>query len=143
MICRAFDDDLDAIVSASREELSAVDGIGPVIAEAFAAVFEQEKNRRILDHVLSCVTIHKEEQSGDNSLAGQIFVITGSLSHFANRDEMKKFIEDRGGKVTGSVTGKTTALINNDITSASSKNKKAKELGIPILTEDEFMGRFS
>ena len=143
MICRAFDDDLDAIVSASREELSAVDGIGPVIAEAFAAFFEQEKNRRILDHVLSCVTIHKEKQSGDNSLAGQIFVITGSLSHFANRDEMKKFIEDRGGKVTGSVTGKTTALINNDITSASSKNKKAKELGIPILTEDEFMGRFS
>ncbi len=138
-ICRAFGDDLDAIVSASREELAAVDGIGPVIAEAIAAFFEQEKNRSHLAHVLQYITIHREEASGDLSLAGQTFVITGSLTHFANRDEMKKFIEDRGGKVTGSVTGKTTCLINNDVSSGSSKNKKAKELGIPILSEEDFL----
>ena len=90
-------------------------------------------------HVLEYVTIQKEVQSGDQSLAGQIYVITGSLEQFVNRDAMKAFIEERGGKVTGSVTKKTTALINNDITSNSSKNKKAKELGVPIVTEAAFL----
>lgn len=141
MICKAFDYDLDRIVAASREELGSVDGIGPVIAEAFAAFFESEKNREILNHVLEYVTIQQETQSGDQSLAGQIYVITGSLEQFANRDALKAYIEERGGKVTGSVTKKTTCLINNDITSNSSKNKKAKELGVPIITEAEFLKR--
>ncbi len=141
MICRAFDDDLDKIMAADREELAAVDGIGPVLAEAFAAYFAAEKNRESLEHVLAHVTLHKEERSGDQSLAGQVFVITGSLNRFANRDQLKAYIEQRGGKATGSVTGKTTFLINNDSTSNSSKNKKAKELGIPILTEEEFLER--
>ncbi len=141
MICKAFDYDLDRIVAASREELGCVDGIGPVIAEAFAAFFEVEKNRETLAHVLEYVTIQQENQSGDQSLAGQIYVITGSLEQFANRDALKAYIEERGGKVTGSVTKKTTCLINNDITSNSSKNKKAKELGVPIITEAEFIER--
>jgi len=141
MICKAFDYDLDRIVAASREELGCVDGIGPVIAEAFAAFFESEKNREILSHVLEYVNIQSEVRSGDQSLAGQIYVITGSLEQFANRDALKAYIEERGGKVTGSVTKKTTCLINNDITSNSSKNKKAKELGVPIITEAEFIGR--
>ncbi len=141
MICKAFDYDLDRIVSATREDLSCVDGIGPVIAKAFAAFFESEKNRETLAHVLEYVHIQQEAVSGDQSLAGQIYVITGSLEQFANRDACKAFIEERGGKVTGSVTKKTTALINNDITSSSSKNKKAKELGVPILTEAEFLGK--
>lgn len=139
MICRAFDYDLEQIVNASREDLAAVDGIGPVIADAFAAFFESERNREILNHVLPHLTIQKEEQSGDSSLAGKVYVITGSLTRFANRDQLKAYIEERGGKVTGSVTGKTTCLINNDSTSNSSKNKKAKELGVPILTEEEFL----
>ncbi len=139
MICRAFDYDLDQIVAASREDLAAVDGIGPVIADAFAAFFESERNREILDHVLPYLTLQKEELSGDSSLAGKVYVITGSLSQFANRDQLKAYIEDRGGKVTGSVTSKPTFLINNDNLSNSSKNKKAKELGIPILTEEEFL----
>lgn len=143
MICKAFDYDLDRIVAASREELGSVDGIGPVIAEAFAAFFESEKNREILAHVLEYVTIQQEAQSGDQSLAGQIYVITGSLEQFANRDALKAYIEERGGKVTGSVTKKTTCLINNDITSNSSKNKKAKELGVPIITEAEFVERMN
>ena len=126
-------------MAASREDLAAVDGIGPVIADAFAAFFESERNREILDHVLPYLTLQKEELSGDSSLAGKVYVITGSLSQFANRDQLKAYIEDRGGKVTGSVTSKTTFLINNDNLSNSSKNKKAKELGIPILTEEEFL----
>ncbi len=141
MICRAFDDDLDKIMAADREELAAVDGIGPVLAEAFAAYFAAEKNRKALANVLLHLTLHKEERSGDQSLAGQVFVITGSLNRFTNRDQLKAYIEQRGGKATGSVTGKTTFLINNDSMSNSSKNKKAKELGIPILTEEEFLAR--
>ncbi|MCI8401100.1 MAG: NAD-dependent DNA ligase LigA [Lachnospiraceae bacterium] len=139
MICRAFDYDLDQIMAADREELAAVDGIGPVIADAFAAYFESEKNRESLAHILSHLTIQKEETGSDQSLAGQIYVITGSLTQFANRDQLKAYIEERGGKVTGSVTGKTTYLINNDSTSNSSKNKKARELGVAILTEEEFL----
>ena len=141
MICRAFDDDLSQILKADREELAAVDGIGPVLAEAFAAFFESEKNRRSLEHVLEFVTIQKEERDGEQPLSGQVFVITGSLQRFAGRSQLKAYIEQRGGKVTGSVTGKTTFLINNDSTSQSSKNKKARETGVPILTEDDFLAR--
>lgn len=141
MICRAFDQDLDQIMAAGREDLAAVDGIGPVIADAFAAYFESEKNRTALKHVLAYVHLEKEEQSGDQTLAGKVFVITGSLNHFANRDQLKAQIEQRGGKVTGSVTGKTTYLINNDSTSRSAKNKKAQELGVPIITEEEFLAQ--
>ena len=135
VICRHFDDDLDKIRTAEEEEISAIDGIGPVIAKSLTKYFKDPENNRKLDHLLGYLHINKEEVSENQTLAGMNFVITGSLEHFSNRGEAKKLIESLGGKVTGTVTGKTNYLINNDTTSNSSKNKKARELGIPILSE--------
>ena len=139
VICRHFDDDLDKIRTAEEEEISAIDGIGPVIAKSLTKYFKDPENNRKLDHLLGYLHINKEEVSENQTLAGMNFVITGSLEHFSNRGEAKKLIESLGGKVTGSVTGKTNYLINNDTTSNSSKNKKARELGIPILSEEDFI----
>lgn len=136
VICRHFDDDLDKIRTAEEEEISAIDGIGPVIAKSLTKYFKDPENNRKLDHLLGYLHINKEEVSENQTLAGMNFVITGSLEHFSNRGEAKKLIESLGGKVTGTVTGKTNYLINNDTTSNSSKNKKARELGIPILSEE-------
>ena len=114
-----------------------------VLADAFVSYFaDAEGNLVQIRKLMDELTIEKQEASGDESLKGMSFVITGSLNHFANRDALKEIIEQKGGKVTGSVTGKTTLLINNDITSSSSKNKKAKELGVEIVTEDTFMERY-
>lgn len=140
VICKAFDGDLSKIRRATQEELAAVDGIGTVIASGFVAYFQQEKNNRQLDHLLSYLTLEEiPKESEEQPLAGLVFVITGSVSHFANRNALKAEIEKMGGKVTGSVTSKTNYLINNDTQSSSSKNKKAKELGIPILSEEMFL----
>lgn len=139
VICRYFDNDLNKIRHASMEEISAIDGIGPVIARNMADYFAKEDNNRKLDHLLSHLIIQKEEQTGEQIFTGLNFVITGSVEHFSNRSEVKTLIESLGGKVTGSVTGKTNYLINNDTTSGSSKNKKAKELGIPIISEEDFL----
>ena len=139
VICRHFDDNLDKIRTAEEEEISAIDGIGPVIAKSLTKYFKDPENNRKLDHLLGYLHINKEEVSENQTLAGMNFVITGSLEHFSNRGEAKKLIESLGGKVTGSVTGKTNYLINNDTTSNSSKNKKARELGIPILSEEDFI----
>ena len=139
VICRHFDDDLDKIRTAEEEEISAIDGIGPVIAKSLTKYFRDPENNRKLDHLLGYLHINKEEVSENQTLAGMNFVITGSLEHFSNRGEAKKLIESLGGKVTGTVTGKTNYLINNDTTSNSSKNKKARELGIPILSEEDFI----
>lgn len=139
VICRHFDDDLDKIRTAEEEEISASDGIGPVIAKSLTKYFKDPENNRKLDHLLGYLHINKEEVSENQTLAGMNFVITGSLEHFSNRGEAKKLIESLGGKVTGTVTGKTNYLINNDTTSNSSKNKKARELGIPILSEEDFI----
>lgn len=139
VICRHFDDDLDKIRTAEEEEISAIDGIGPVIAKSLTKYFKDPENNRKLDHLLGYIHINKEEVSENQTLAGMNFVITGSLEHFSNRGEAKKLIESLGGKVTGTVTGKTNYLINNDTTSNSSKNKKARELGIPILSEEDFI----
>ena len=139
VICRYFDDDLEKIRHAQTDEISAIDGIGPVIAQNMTGYFAKEENNRKLDHLLSHLIIQKEEISGEQILAGMNFVITGSVEHFANRGEVKTLIESMGGKVTVSVTGKTNYLINNDTTSNSSKNKKAKELGVPIISEMEFL----
>lgn len=139
VICKYFDYDLEKIRTAQEEEVSAIDGIGPVIARSLTAYFADPENNRKLDHLLVHLQIQKEEQTGAQIFAGMNFVITGSVEHFANRGEAKAFIESLGGKVTGSVTGKTNYLINNDTTSNSSKNKKAKELGIPILSEEDFL----
>lgn len=143
VICKAFDQDFDKVRHATEEELVAVDGVGSVIAKAFVAFFEEKQNQEMVDDLLSVITLEKEEESSNANMQELQFVITGSVNHFANRNEVKALIESRGGKVTGSVTGKTDYLINNDSQSNSSKNKKAKELGIPILTEDEFIDKFS
>lgn len=139
VICRYFDDDLERIRRADEEEISAIDTIGPVIAKNLADYFRKEENNRKLDHLLSHLHLKKEEKAGEQIFAGMNFVVTGSVEHFANRGELKEYIESFGGKVTGSVTGKTNYLINNDTASTSSKNKKARELGIPILSEEEFL----
>ncbi len=139
VICRHFDNDIEKIRCADVEEISAIDSIGPVIAGNLSAYFKNEENNRKLSRLLSCLRIRQEETAGAQILAGLNFVITGSVEHFANRGEAKELIESLGGKVTGSVTGKTNYLINNDKESNSSKNKKAKELGIPILSEEDFL----
>ena len=139
VICRHFDDDLEKIRHADEEEISAIDTIGPVIAKNLADYFKKEENNRKLDHLLTHLHLKKEEKTGEQIFAGMNFVVTGSVEHFANRGELKEYIEGFGGKVTGSVTGKTNYLINNDISSNSSKNKKARELGIPILSEEAFL----
>ena len=143
MICRHYSYDLDAMRKAKVEELSEIDGIGEVIGRAFAQYFEQEDNNQKLDDLLTEISIEKEEiNESEQTLTGQAFVVTGSLEHFGSRNELKDLIERKGGKVTGSVTSKTVCLINNDITSNSSKNKKAKELSVPIITEEEFMEQY-
>ena len=140
MICRAFDYELDRMLAADQEDLNEISGIGDVIAGAFVAYFKDPVHRRQLEDLLKELTIVEEEGAGaPQTLAGLTFVITGSVTHFANRSEVKALIESMGGKVTGSVTSKTDYLINNDVESTSSKNKKARELGIPILSEEEFL----
>ena len=139
VICKYFDDDIEKIRYADEEEISSIEGIGPVIAGSLADYFKSAENNQKLDHLLSHLHLVHEETSAEQVFAGKTFVITGSVEHFSNRSEAKEFIEARGGKVTGSVTKKTDYLINNDKTSASSKNKKAQELGIPILSEEDFL----
>lgn len=140
MLCRKFKFDFDRMRHATAEELVEVDGIGAVLANAWIRYFADEKNQETVDHLLSELTFEQEEESAEEAVfEGMTFVITGSVEHFANRNELKEAIEARGGKATGSVTSKTTYLINNDVTSNSSKNKKAKDLGVPIISEEEFI----
>ena len=139
MICKEFRYDLGKIIHATPEEISSIEGIGPVIAGTFTEYFADEDNMKRLEHLLSHLTFEEVKTESTQSLEGKQFVITGSVEHFANRSQLKEYIEERGGKVTGSVTSKTDYLINNDTTSSSSKNKKAKDLGIPILSEEDFL----
>lgn len=137
MLCRAFGGDLDRLMRANQEELTEVDGIGGVLAEAWTGYFASEKNRESLENLLKELIIEQEQAPAEEQIfAGKTFVITGAVEHFANRNEMKAYLEARGGKVTGTVSAKTSYLVNNDIASQSSKNKKAKDLGIPIITEE-------
>ena len=143
MICRHFKNDFEAMRHATVEELVEIDGIGEVLAQAWTAFFSDGKNNAIVDHLLAELTFEAEDEESsegaDEAFAGMNFVITGSLEHFKNRKELQELIEHRGGKVTGSVTSKTNYLINNDVASSSSKNKKARELRVPILSEEEFL----
>lgn len=140
LLCRQFDYDINALKNASVEELAEIDGIGEVIAGSIYDFFHSEKAMEQLDDLLTELVIEeKPMQEGGQTLEGMSFVVTGSLTHFENRNALKEEIERRGGKVTGSVTGKTVCLINNDTASQSSKNKKAKELGVQILSEEDFM----
>lgn len=140
VICKEFKNDLDAMLHADAEQLSEISGIGAVIAGTFTAYFQNPAHVGQLKNLLGELKIHAEEGEAKEQIFGGVnFVITGSVTHFANRKEVKELVESLGGKVTGSVTSKTNYLINNDITSTSSKNKKANELGIPIISEEMFL----
>ena len=143
MLCREYHDDLERMMQADVEELSLIDGIGGVIAGTFHDYWQSETNRENMKKLLKELEIEQiEVDESVLTLQGKVFVVTGSLEHFDGRSALKELIESRGGKVTGSVTGKTTCLINNDIASNSSKNKKAKELEVPIVTEEDFMRQY-
>jgi len=139
LICRHFKNDIEAIITADVEEYSTIEGIGGVIAEGIVAYFADESNIKLIRELLTELNIKEEINDKEQDLEGMTFVITGSLNTFANREELKKLIEDRGGKVAGSVSAKTNYLINNDVMSSSSKNKKAKSLGVPIISEEDFL----
>lgn len=143
LICKAFNNKIEKIRNASVEELIEIDGIGEIMAEKFCQYFADEDNIKKLDNLLKEVNIAEpEENTTPQNMDGLTFVITGSVEHFANRNELKSYIEKHGGKVTGSVSAKTNYLINNDAMSASSKNKKAKQLGVEIITEEVFLERW-
>ena len=143
LICKAFNNNIEKIRNASVEELIEIDGIGEIMAEKFCQYFADEDNIKKLDNLLKEVNIAEpEENTTPQNMDGLTFVITGSVEHFANRNELKSYIEKHGGKVTGSVSAKTNYLINNDAMSASSKNKKAKQLGVEIVTEEVFLERW-
>lgn len=139
VIVSYFGQDFGRIIHATEEELVAVDGIGEVLAKAFCDFFADPQRMQIVNELLAEITFEKEENNSEQTLEGKTFVITGSVERFANRNELKDYIEKLGGKVAGSVSKNTDYLINNDVTSNSSKNKKARELSIPILSEEEFV----
>ncbi|MCR5509529.1 MAG: NAD-dependent DNA ligase LigA [Lachnospiraceae bacterium] len=143
LICRHFGYDQEAIVSANEDELSRIDGIGSVIASSVRGYFSNPDHLNIWNELLREVTLSDmTAPAGEQKLAGLSFVVTGSLEHYSNRNELKEIIENLGGKVTGSVTGKTECLINNDSTSNSTKNRTARESGVKVLTEDEFIAQY-
>ena len=140
LIAMYYNNKCNDILNAKYEDLVSIEGIGDVIAKEIENYLSDEDNKNRINNLLD--EIEFEEVTNDESsdkLAGKVFVITGSVNHFKNRDEVKEVIEKLGGKVTGSVTGKTSYLINNDINSNSGKNKKAKELGVPIISEEDFL----
>ena len=139
VIAKAFDRDIEKIRHATAVELTEINGIGDVMAQAYVDYFAKDENQQQLDHILTEIHLEKPESIAEATLEGKTFVVTGSVEQFKNRNELKKYIEERGGKVAGSVSKNTDYLINNDNMSSSSKNKTAKELGIPIITEEEFL----
>ena len=143
VVCKHFDYDLNAMRNATEEEVSCIEGVGDVIAGTFCSYFRDTLKVNALDELLEELNIEKPEAGADaDKLKGKTFVVTGSVNHFNGRSELKEIIESMGGKVAGSVSAKTECLINNDTASSSSKNKKAKELNIPILSEEEFMEKY-
>lgn len=144
MLCRFFEYDMERMQKTDVETLSAIEGVGEVIATAFVEYMRDEDNLQKIARLMAELQVEAPVvEEGSQTMSGLSFVITGSLNSFANRNDLKDLIEGKGGKVTGSVTSKTTALINNDVTSTSSKNKKAKELGVPILSEEEFLREYN
>lgn len=140
IVCDACSNSWEKIQSMSEDDLIALNGIGSVMAKDFVSFFADEKNKQVIDDLLSMIEFEEvNEEETEQDLSGKTFVITGSLENFANRDELKNQIEKRGGKVSGSVSSKTDYLINNDVSLGSSKNKKARELGVPVISEEEFM----
>jgi len=144
LLCSNFGFDLEKIKQTTEEELVQVEGFGEIIAHSIAHYFRQEEHLALLEDAMQYLRIKEtvQAEAGESPVNGLTFVVTGDLNHFANRKELQAWIEGKGGKVTGSVTKKTNFLINNDVHSASSKNKKAAELGIPILSEEDFIKKF-
>ncbi len=140
LICKFFKYDWNKIENANFTELIQIGGIGDIMAESFIKFFADEKKKVIVHDVLKELELEEIQVSQSEQIFENMnFVITGSVEQFKNRDELKNVIEEKGGKVTGSVTSKTNYLINNDNLSNSSKNKKAKELNISIITEAQFI----
>lgn len=139
LIIRQYPYPLARMQTLSVDDLTAVDGIGEVLAHSFVDYFSRDENQRLVEELQKILRIQYPVAAEQQPLEGKTFVITGSLHHFSNRSECKKKIEDLGGKVAGSVSSKTDYLVNNDAGSHSSKNKKAKELQIPIITEEELL----
>jgi len=139
VIVAYFKQNFDAIMNASVEDLISIEGIGDVLAQAFYDFFQNDMNMKLVKDLLAEISFQVEEAKEEQVLEGKTFVVTGSVKHFANRNDLKEYIEKLGGKVAGSVSKNTDYLINNDVTSNSSKNKKARELNIPILSEEDFM----
>ena len=139
MIAKYFDNDIDKIITAGKDDLLEIEGIGEVLANSIVDFFKDSKNIENVKSLREVLIFEEEESAGSDSFAGKVFVITGSLEHFTNRNELKELIEKNGGKVSGSVSSKTNFLINNDTASNSSKNKKAKELGVEIISEEDFL----
>ena len=141
-ICKSFNYQWTDIQTATGEQLIQINGIGDVMANAYVSYFQDEKNQVIIRDLLREIEFEAQTSSGtagDMIFDGLVFVITGSVEHFKNRNELKDIIEAKGGKVTDSVTSKTDYLINNDNLSNSTKNKKAKELSVPIITEQQIV----
>ncbi len=143
MLCKYFEHDIQRMRETDVETLSAIEGVGEVIASAFVTYMQDEDNLRKIDDLMAELQIETPKvEEGSQTLSGMNFVITGGLEFFANRNDLKEAIEQKGGKVTGSVTSKTTCLINNDVASASSKNKKARDLGVPVISEKDFLEQY-
>ena len=129
--------------ASSEDFFSSIDGIGAEKSAAFIRWIKTPSNRDVLDNLLSEVEVTgSEKKVAGSACSGMTFVVTGDVTQFKNRNELKAYIESQGGKVTGSVSKSTHFLINNDIESSSSKNQKAKELNIPILSEADFIEKF-
>lgn len=140
LLCKYYNNDFDKILEASAEELVEIDGYGEVIANALYDYFHDEEKSKVIEDLRQYITFEVvEENTSEQKLQGKVFVITGSLTHFDNRKAMQAAIEELGGKVTGSVTGKTDYLVNNNVASTSGKNKKAKDLEVPIISEEDFL----
>jgi len=139
VLSEAFHEDAEELSRAELSEVVSIKGIGPILGESIVRYFKEEENSRLFRKLLSILHLHKEERAENAALSGKVFVITGSLAHFQNRKELEEEIRKAGASTASSVSKNTSYLINNDKNSTSSKNKKAKELGIPILSEEDFL----
>ena len=139
VLSEAFHDDAEALSRAELSEVVSIKGIGPILGESIVRYFKEEENCRLFRKLLSILHLHKEVRVENVLLSGKVFVITGSLVHFQNRKELEEEIRKAGASTASSVSKNTSYLINNDKNSTSSKNKKAQELGIPILSEEDFL----
>ena len=143
VICKAYDNDPECVFNLTRDELMSIDGIGEVIADSYINYFANCSNKMEVDKLLSIVRMRKEDAVSDDSpLSGKTVVVTGSLNLYASRKDLQAEIERRGAKLSGSVSKNTFVLVNNDVNSTSSKNKTAKELNVPIMSEEEFVNLY-